>query len=62
MKMERFECHGWLRVTVDNEVPHTIKVWLTHKLPHPSYTDISIPEAVAKVIEEMKDSPAAKVC
>jgi hypothetical protein len=63
MKMDRFKCSGWLRVTVDGDGDgqDTIRVRLTHALPHQKYTDISLPEATTKIIEEMKDSPAAKV-
>ena len=61
MKMDRFGCHGWLRVTVDDGDLRTVKVRLTHALAHPSYTDISIPEVIAKRVKEMRDSSAAKV-
>src|SRR3954453_10999452 len=30
MKMDRFGCRGWLRITVDNNDLQTVKVWLTH--------------------------------
>jgi hypothetical protein len=61
MKMDRFRCHGWLRVTVDDGDLRTVKVRLTHALAHPSYTDISLPEVIAKRVNEMRDSSAAKV-
>ena len=61
MKMDHFKCRGWLRVTVDDRDLHTVKVRLTHALLHPSYTDISLPDEMAKRIRERKDSPAGKV-
>jgi hypothetical protein len=61
MKMDRFKCGGWLRVTVDGDGQDMIRVRLIHTLPHQKYTDISLPEATTKIIEEMKDSPASKV-
>jgi hypothetical protein len=60
MKMDRFKCHGWLWVMVEDGDPQ-MKVWLTHLLPHAAYTDISIPDATAELITTMRDSSAAKV-
>ena len=61
MKMERFKCSGWLRITVVDGDPSTVKVRLVHSRSHPAYTDISLPDATAQLIREMRDSTAAKV-
>jgi hypothetical protein len=45
MKMDRYLCYGTLCVTVDDG-DQMVKVWMKHTLPHPGYTDISLPAVV----------------
>jgi hypothetical protein len=61
MKMERFKCHGWLRILANEKETQMVKVRFTHTIPHEEYTDISIPDEIAKIIDDMKSSSAAKV-
>jgi hypothetical protein len=61
MKMDRFNCNGWLRITVNNDDTSILRVWLTHHQCHQPYTDISIPKSIKDIITEMKDSSAVKV-
>jgi hypothetical protein len=61
MKMDRYPCVGTLRVSVDDENQHTIKIWLKHGIAHQAYTDISLPAEVAKIIEDMKSLPPSQV-
>lgn len=61
MTMERYDCNGWLHVTVDEDNLSIIGLRITHHQPHHPYTDISIPEDIVHLVEKMKNSPAAKV-
>jgi hypothetical protein len=61
MKMDRYPCHGTLRITVDDSNQQTVKVFMKHSLAHEVYTDISLPAEVAKIVEEMKDLPPSQV-
>jgi hypothetical protein len=61
MKMERFACHGWLRVSVSENDP-AIKVHFIHRLGHTKYIDIALSDDVVKMVERLKGLPAAKVC
>ncbi|KAJ7759006.1 hypothetical protein DFH07DRAFT_713342, partial [Mycena maculata] len=60
IKMDRFPCNGYLRITVvEGEV--TLGIRLTHHRAHCQYVDISIDNDTKKLIEAMKDSPASAV-
>ncbi|KAK7018772.1 hypothetical protein VNI00_018234 [Paramarasmius palmivorus] len=59
--MDRFDCHGYLNVVVNEENKDLIELRLTHYLPHTPYTDISIPEEVKEKIKSMRDQTAAKI-
>ncbi|KAG6907485.1 hypothetical protein DXG01_008775 [Tephrocybe rancida] len=61
MCMERFDCDGWLHITVDTDDLTTICICIAHYKCHTPYTSISIPDDVKKLIEEMKDLPATKI-
>lgn len=61
MKMDRFNCNGWLRITVNEDDTSIARVRLTHHRCHQPYTDISVPKGIKDIIIEMKDSSAAKV-
>ena len=60
--MERYNCSGWLHITVDEDNRGVVGLRITHHQSHHPYTDISIPEDVKSIVEEMKNLPAAKVC
>jgi hypothetical protein len=59
--MDWFPCEGWLIVTVDEGNRYVASIWITHHRCHVLYTDISLSEDVAQLIEEMKNLPASKV-
>jgi len=61
MNMDRYNCEGWLRVTMTDDDGDVAGVRISHHRSHCPYLDISIPKEVDKIIEEMKDYPAAKV-
>ncbi|KIJ91169.1 hypothetical protein K443DRAFT_48283, partial [Laccaria amethystina LaAM-08-1] len=61
MTMDWFPCEGWLIVTVDEANRDVASIRITHHRCHVPYTDISISEDVAQLIEEMKNLPASKV-
>jgi hypothetical protein len=62
MKMDRYECNGHLYITADKHDHQMLHVRITHHRWHHPYTDISIPNEVETIIQELKDLPAAKVC
>ncbi|KAJ7726309.1 hypothetical protein DFH07DRAFT_758176 [Mycena maculata] len=60
IKMDRFPCNGYLRITVvEGEV--TLGIRLTHHRAHCQYVDISIDDETKKLIDAMKDSPASAI-
>ncbi|KAF8230921.1 hypothetical protein L208DRAFT_1102684, partial [Tricholoma matsutake] len=61
MTMDRYQCDGWLHVTVNESDLSTVCVCITHYHWHHPYTDISISDNIAEEIEKLKDLPAAKV-
>jgi hypothetical protein len=61
MRMDRFACNGYLHVTADERDTGTVRVTITHHLPHLPYCDISIPKSIEDEIEQLKDLPASKV-
>ncbi|KAJ7195764.1 hypothetical protein GGX14DRAFT_376709, partial [Mycena pura] len=61
MKMDRFLCNGYLHVTVSPDNPETIRLRLQHHRAHCHYVDISLPDDIKKLVEEMKDQPASNI-
>jgi hypothetical protein len=61
MTMDCFDCHRWLCVTVDENDCHTVKVLFKHHVTHIPYVDISLPDAVTKLVEELRSMPAGNV-
>ncbi|KAJ7458659.1 hypothetical protein B0H11DRAFT_1681968, partial [Mycena galericulata] len=60
IKMDRFPCNGYLRITVvDGD--ETVRLRLTHHRAHSQYINISMDEEIKQVIEEMKNSTASAV-
>jgi hypothetical protein len=62
MTMERFNCDGWMHITLDDENLETAVIRMTHYQCHHPYLDISILPEIAQEIERLKDLSAAKVC
>lgn len=61
MTMDRFECNGYLRVTMTDRDTSLAGVAITHHRSHCPYVDISVPDKVNSVIQEMINMPASKV-
>ncbi|KAJ7800075.1 hypothetical protein B0H14DRAFT_2245354, partial [Mycena olivaceomarginata] len=61
MKMDRFECDGWLHITVNDNNLQLATVRMTHHRCHTPYVDISIPQEVKQMVESMKHLPASKI-
>ena len=61
MKMERFKCNGWLRITAADVDLGSVKVHFTHHLPHIQYLDITLSGAVVETVRRLKELPSAKV-
>ena len=51
-RMKRYECHGWLYVTIKREIQDDARVVIKHHMHHPRYTDISLPEKWQKFIRD----------
>lgn len=62
MKMDRFPCNGYLHVTVNPNSPEIVRLRLQHHRAHCHYVDISLPDDIKKLVEDMKDQPASNVC
>ena len=50
--MSRFECDGWLHLTVVSNDSNTLEFSLKHKIDHIPYEDIELPEKWKTYIEE----------
>lgn len=59
--MPRYNCKGWLYITVPDDRTLPVRVRMTHEEAHPHYTDISLPERVQDLIIEMKSSPVHQI-
>lgn len=62
MTMDRYNCNGWLFITLNDTDLTTANIRITHHRSHHPYTDISISPDIGKIVERLKDLPAAKVC
>ena len=51
MRMERYECGGWLRITVSEDSP-IMTISVKHELAHEPYKDIGLPDEWKRYIEE----------
>ena len=58
-RMERFDCHGRLHVTLHNGVA---VVKIAHRQSHKSYVNIDLPEKWRRFIENNHQMGPAKVC
>ncbi|KIM85647.1 hypothetical protein PILCRDRAFT_66137, partial [Piloderma croceum F 1598] len=61
VQMPRYNCKGWLYITVPDDRTLPVQVQMTHEEVHPHYTDISLPEHVQDLITEMKSSTPSDV-
>lgn len=61
MYMDRWECGGSLRITVNDERPGVFRIRLTHEEKHAAYCDISASAEVMELVEKLKDLPAGDV-
>ena len=60
--MDRFPCHGIMRVTVDeNDRTSAVRVRVQHHVVHAEYLEINVPEDIKKFVEEHKMRPASEV-
>lgn len=61
MTMDRYNCYGWLNISVDDDDLSFANIRITHHLSHHPYTDISITPEVEEIVEKLQDLTAAKV-
>ncbi|KDR82282.1 hypothetical protein GALMADRAFT_115207, partial [Galerina marginata CBS 339.88] len=61
MTMDRFDCNGWLRITMTDGYPNLAGIKITHHRTHCQYVDISLTDKVSAIIQAMVDMPASKV-
>lgn len=59
--MPRYNCGGWLNITVPDNRTLATRIRMRHDIPHPHYSDISLPKDVQALIEEMKGSTPSDV-
>ncbi|KAJ7453244.1 hypothetical protein B0H11DRAFT_1741318, partial [Mycena galericulata] len=59
MKMDRFPCKGYLHVTVDSASRETVLLRVHHHRAHCHYVDISLNDEITKLVEDMRNQPAA---
>lgn len=59
--MDRFECNGYLHVTLDDNDLSIAGIKITHHRSHCAYIDISMTDKVESIIKEMINVPASKV-
>lgn len=60
--MDRYRCKGSLSITLYASDTQLARVRMLHEDAHPHVADISIPEAVLKLIDERKNSTPSDVC
>ncbi|TDL14782.1 hypothetical protein BD410DRAFT_680055, partial [Rickenella mellea] len=60
-KMTRYDCEGWLRVTVSDDMPDTVRVRIRHHSAHGKYTDIAIPDNIKELISQMSNSVPSQI-
>lgn len=58
--MDRFECNGYLRVTMIDKNTTLAGITITHHRSHCPYV-VSVPDKVESIIQEMINMPASKV-
>jgi hypothetical protein len=46
VQMPRYNCEGWLYITMPDDRTLPVWVWMSHEEAHPHYTDILLPEHV----------------
>lgn len=61
MKMDRYECNGWLNICINDEYPDEARVLITHHRSHQCYTNITISEDVEKLVADHRDMTASQV-
>ncbi|TDL17450.1 hypothetical protein BD410DRAFT_776119 [Rickenella mellea] len=59
--MTRYDCEGWLRVTVSDDMPDTVRVRIRHHSAHGKYTDIAIPDNIKELISQMSNSVPSQI-
>ncbi|KAF8991912.1 hypothetical protein BDZ89DRAFT_973611 [Hymenopellis radicata] len=59
--MDRFECSGWLRVTVNNDNASIARIRLTHHHAHTPYLDINLGPKEKSLIDELKHLAPSKI-
>lgn len=62
MTMDRYNCYGWLHVSVNDDDLSSATIRITHHRPHHPYTDISVTPEVEDIVNKLKNLTAAKVC
>lgn len=59
--MDRYNCHGQLRLTINSKRPTIARVVLIHELHHDPYCNISLPPEIKALIHNSLDSTAKDV-
>jgi hypothetical protein len=57
LTMDRFDCRGYLHVSVPQENAEEVRIKLAHCEAHLRYVNIEIDAAMKKRVEELKDLP-----
>ena len=57
LTMDRFDCEGYLHVSIPQESAEEVRIKLTHCEAHIHYVNIEIDGALKMRIEELKDLP-----
>ncbi|KAJ7575316.1 hypothetical protein C8J56DRAFT_750326, partial [Mycena floridula] len=62
LMMERFDCNGWLRITMTDNDSTTARVDFSHHDAHDCYVNISLGATEKAMVSDMKNLPPSKVC
>lgn len=62
LTMDRFDCNGYLHVSIPCENAEEVRVKLTHCEAHIHYVNIEIDGALKTRVEELKDLPPYICC
>ncbi|KAJ7580771.1 hypothetical protein C8J56DRAFT_743222, partial [Mycena floridula] len=61
LMMERFDCNGWLRITMTDNDSTTARVDFSHHDAHDCYVNISLGATEKAMVSDMKNLPPSKI-
>ena len=62
LKMDRFNCYGWLHITMQDSNLKIAKIQLSHHEPHCHYVNIALDDKVKRLVKELKNLTLRQVC